>query len=268
LSTFPTNKAPRNVTAGAHEVRAYDGWLDAVAGLALANLVCFRSWGLLLQSHRVSAYWLKTEPTPTSLGAAMANVLLLGLLFFLVLRWARRLEFRPSGWRRLVLRTLVGLVGYSIAGALILSAYAWLQETPLARDLGAMNLWLLAFAMLAVGYFSIAYWIGERRPFRIALVLLTMISPLVALTFAQAILRIVTYDPAYLSDKPTAPRLAAPLSAPQVLWLVFDEWDEALTFAERPSGLELPEIDRLRRQTFYSETVSSPVPEQTGRCRL
>jgi len=51
---------------------------------------------------------------------------------------------------------------------------------------------------------------------------------------------------------------AKPAGAPRVVWVVFDEWDQDLTFAERPSRIQLPEIDRLRATGFSATEAIRP----------
>jgi hypothetical protein len=40
--------------------------------------------------------------------------------------------------------------------------------------------------------------------------------------------------------------------------MIFDEMDQRLAFIERPSGIELPELDRLRRQALYAQNSYPP----------
>jgi hypothetical protein len=47
-----------------------------------------------------------------------------------------------------------------------------------------------------------------------------------------------------------------------VVWIVFDEWDQRLTFEQRPENLTLPELDRLRREVLYASAAYAPA-EQT-----
>jgi hypothetical protein len=44
----------------------------------------------------------------------------------------------------------------------------------------------------------------------------------------------------------------------RVVWLVFDELDQRLTFEARPSDLELPELDRLKRESLYADGARPP----------
>jgi hypothetical protein len=49
-----------------------------------------------------------------------------------------------------------------------------------------------------------------------------------------------------------------PPSLRRIVWLVFDELDQRLTFEERPTGLELPGLDRLRRESLYADAARAP----------
>ncbi|HEV2688404.1 MAG TPA: sulfatase-like hydrolase/transferase, partial [Bryobacteraceae bacterium] len=47
-------------------------------------------------------------------------------------------------------------------------------------------------------------------------------------------------------------------AGPRVLWIIFDEWDQGLTFDNRPDGLHLPALDRLRRESLYAGNALPP----------
>jgi len=259
LTTTPPDRSSPTAPAARREANGRRFWLDALAAVSLANLLCYRTWGALAAGHGANAYWMKAEPKPLAFIALMANEILLGLLLLFLFRLARRVEHRPSGPGRFALRTMLGLAGYVTVAVLILNIYTmWFEQTSLARALGALNRFALILAEGLALVFPVAYWAGRKSLLRGALVLLTIVSPAVALVFAQSIFRVVTYDPNRLTDKPTASRLSVPVLAPHVLWVIFDEWDEDLTFAHRPAGLKLPEIDGLRRETFYSDTAGTP----------
>jgi hypothetical protein len=44
----------------------------------------------------------------------------------------------------------------------------------------------------------------------------------------------------------------------RVVWIVFDELSEKIAFTSRPAGLQLPNFDRLRAQSFYASAAHSP----------
>jgi hypothetical protein len=55
-----------------------------------------------------------------------------------------------------------------------------------------------------------------------------------------------------------APLKRTPPSLRRVVWLVFEELDQRIAFEARPSGLELPELDRLRRESLYADAARPP----------
>jgi hypothetical protein len=44
----------------------------------------------------------------------------------------------------------------------------------------------------------------------------------------------------------------------KILWLIFDELDYRLVFGDRPHGLKLPELDRLREQSIFASQAYPP----------
>ena len=53
----------------------------------------------------------------------------------------------------------------------------------------------------------------------------------------------------------TARPAAVKRPASRVVWLLFDEFDQHLAFDERPAGLQLPELDRLRSESLVANRV-------------
>jgi hypothetical protein len=250
----------QKILARSKHVFAAIPWWDVVASFSLANLVYLRAWGVDLQASSSPESW-RVEPGIRTFAALMVNILLLGFCLFLLFRGARRLASAPRGWGRFAQRIVVGMAGWLVAAVLVLHAYVWLSPSTYVARLGGLVYWkTLAAGELAAVFFPIAYWLSWKWLIRPALIFLAVVSPLIAITFAQGVYRILTFDRNYIADRPLASRLSTPASAPHVLWLIFDEWDEDLTFVHRPAGLELPEIDRLRRETFYSDAVASPGP--------
>jgi hypothetical protein len=49
-----------------------------------------------------------------------------------------------------------------------------------------------------------------------------------------------------------------PPSLRRVVWIVFGGLDQSLTFETRPAGFELPELDRLRRESVYADAALPP----------
>jgi hypothetical protein len=49
-----------------------------------------------------------------------------------------------------------------------------------------------------------------------------------------------------------------PPSLRRVVWLVLEELDQRIVFEARPTGLELPELDRLKRESLYADGARPP----------
>jgi hypothetical protein len=89
-----------------------------------------------------------------------------------------------------------------------------------------------------------------------------MLSPLVFLFVGQGLYRVYEFDASSTADGPMAWRLPTkPTAAPRVVWVIFDEWDQELTFEDRPTRIHLPEIDRLREAAFSAANAETPGPE-------
>jgi len=56
--------------------------------------------------------------------------------------------------------------------------------------------------------------------------------------------------------------LAKPLKSPpkriRVVWMVFDELSQSIAFDNRPAGLQLPNLDQLKAESFYASSAKSP----------
>jgi len=86
--------------------------------------------------------------------------------------------------------------------------------------------------------------------------LLVVLSPLIVLLSGNLLYQ--SYGP---SSVMAAPALAGPVGAKaagRVVWIVFDELDSRLAFEARPSGIEMPEFDRLRNEGFFAAKTKPP----------
>jgi len=45
---------------------------------------------------------------------------------------------------------------------------------------------------------------------------------------------------------------------PHIVWIIFDEIDQRIAFSERPRGLQLPELDRIRGESLYATNAYPP----------
>ena len=84
-------------------------------------------------------------------------------------------------------------------------------------------------------------------------------SPLAILTLGQVpwMFLEVAAGPVWRRVEP-APIERTPPSLRRVVWIVLAELDQRILFEARPAGLELPELDRLRRESLYADAARPP----------
>ena len=98
-----------------------------------------------------------------------------------------------------------------------------------------------------------------RRALRVLRGVALIASPLAVLTLAHALWMFleVAAGPVWRRVDP-APLGRTPPSLRRVVWLVLEELDQRIAFEARPIGLELPELDRLRRESLYADAARPP----------
>jgi hypothetical protein len=69
---------------------------------------------------------------------------------------------------------------------------------------------------------------------------------------------LLKYPPGAYADGPLAVSLRSPPSNIRVVWIIFDELSQTIAFGNRPVGLHLPNLDRLRRESFYTSSAIAP----------
>jgi hypothetical protein len=84
-----------------------------------------------------------------------------------------------------------------------------------------------------------------------------ILSPLALILFGNGAW--LWYKGALATSRPfSRPLPAKEEGKPRIVWVVFDELDYRLTFAERPTSLQLPEFDRLRSQSIDASRALPP----------
>ena len=177
----------------------------------------------------------------------MANILALaavGVLGVQALRLSQRLA-----WRR--------LAAVAAAATLLISLnYARITHETVDGWTDAIGRpGLLAFVVL-----MLAASLSWPRPALRAIRGLALVSsPLAVLALAHALWMFleVAAGPVWRPVTPALLKQPAP-SLRRVVWLVFEELDQRITFEARPTGLELPELDRLRRESLYADAARPP----------
>ncbi len=225
--------APANYSNWRHVAR------DLAICLSLANLL------FVITAERLeTSYWVYVQNHPgwMSLAAFYVNVLLVGAAVWLVMLWVHRA--RPG-----VVLKAVGIV-FMLLALLALKSAAHLSILPegttterLLTRAGVATLLIFAFLRF------------ERLVRYTLTTILLILSPLVPVDVILATRNILFSTPETHASAPFNLHAAVPA---RVLILVFDEMDQRLTFVTRPTGVRLPELDRLRSESFYASAAHAP----------
>jgi hypothetical protein len=218
---------------------------DALACLALSMLVFSRAL-----SETLFGGWNFYNRVPLGspvLMALLLNIVGLAAVGFLAVQAIRRVR-RPV-WRRVAAAGAAAtvLVALNLARMTLDTTDRWTDA------IGHRGLLALAVLILAAAL----AWPREglRAMRRAALVL----SPLAVLTLGLALWMFfeVSAGPVWRLVDP-APLNRTPPSLRRVVWLVLEELDQRIAFEARPAGFELPELDRLRRESLYADAARPP----------
>lgn len=216
-----------------------------LASVSLANLVFLRSWAELLRLHgggEASAPAARTLLWVTILSVALlAAVLLAG-------HWLAS----RSGWltaaRCAALFLLITPIDF-LDGQVRPMLPGWISPHAFVV-VWTILLLVPVLAAVRLGVYGKSGWYRSLRT------LLVVLSPLAAILSLNLLWK--SYGPATVL---AAPALAGPVngtSAGRVIWIVFDELDSRLAFDARPSGIEMPELDRLRKEGLFAAKAKPP----------
>lgn len=200
--------------------------------LSFANLVYLRAWADLLPPHPEDAYLRKTLVGLGQYFAVAVDVLLLSLLVFLVIWIAPKLP----GWLQRVLPL--------VAMAMVALAIRSVSTAAFVRS-GLFTSALAGLAALVVAVLTFRFL---RQTAGLLRGIAMAATPCLAVTFIGSLIYLQTQKP-LPPDPPPAARLAGTPPV-RVLWILFDDWDELMTFADRAPGTRLPAIDDLAWRSF------------------
>jgi len=238
-------------------------FFDLLICLSLVNLLLLRIWAQLLPAvvHRANLYYMQQAPHWIHYPAVLLTLFGVAGAACALAVWARRSPRRwPLPLARAALLVLVLLALNSIRAQFPPE----LQEG-LLRSVGIPGALAIAAVCLAA-----CGWLLRFRPavvFGAVEVFAILGTPFLVMTVGQALWTWTRYDPdSFAGDSLLAGELAAPLpprreGAPRLVWIVFDELDQRALFTARPEGLDLPEFDRLRKESFVALNAFSPGEE-------
>lgn len=239
-------------------------WRDLGIALSLANLLFLKGWLELLEGVRhpyfrkdIAFYWYDTA-------ALMLDVLLLGVVFWAAVTFARK-----SGQRGL-LRNTRGIFVVAVVFWFFMAANVLRRQYPVfSLDALAQRFGKTLLLVFLLGVLSLVVFLFQRYRIsfvQVAATLLLVTVPFVAVTFGKAVWLGLSYHSLGGQEEVVAARKNVPRTRPatRVLWFIFDNMDYRITFPDRPSGLSLPELDRLCQESVCATNAYAPSPV-TGR---
>lgn len=227
-------------------------WRDGLFAVSIANLAMINVWRLLLYVSERDHYYLRTLDAG-HYGSAALLLTLLSVIVWLAVKLVRRLD-----------HPVATFAGQTCVLLLLINVFEYLRESlgftrlEIVGIIGGLPLYahlLLFTTLLAILPVAIAH---RRAISRAASVALLIISPLAFSNILQAAWRgsqtppRVAPTPVRTSDTPAAD------TETRVVWIVFDEFDYRLGFPDRPDFIDLPELDRLREESFSATRALEP----------
>ncbi len=214
--------------------------------LSLGNLCFLRRWYDLehLQERAVDYY--RTGPeTPALLIATVASACLLSLAFYAAWLWVERWPTQA--------KLRVAQCGFLLVLMFPLESVRKYWNTEGNYDL-TTNIVILCLEAILAGGAVLALKgnprvVGAAR--RIAL-LLTLLFPSLFLDFSWG--RVAAEPASAYRPRPPAAMQTHP-AGKRVVWVLFDELDQRLAFDLRQPKVDLPELDRLRAESFTASAA-------------
>lgn len=220
--------------------------VDAMACLSLSTL-CFSQAGSEMLFRPTFDFHHLMPLRAAALFAFMLNVVGLAAIGFLGVQWIRRVR-RPAAQRLAACAaTVIFLVALN---------FARMTHEVVGRWTDFIG-WRGLLALVALALAAALIW--PHPALRVLRGLAVALSPLAAVAMVLALFMLfeVAVRPAPRWVAP-APLDRTPPSLRRVVWIVFEELDQRIVFEARPTGLELPELDRLKRESVYAHAARPP----------
>ncbi len=224
---------------------------DFLRALSLANLCFIVVWAqLIVASLNPQAQWQRYDLN--NYAAVFLTLPALALVFWLALTFARRSRY---SWAMPLARGVFLFVLVAVINGILITEYPRLALNDWALIL-SWN-WLALLRVLILLALLVALIQFHRPIAKAGAVIVTVMFPFLFITFGQTIW-VMTKS----QEQSPAPVLPAKPQSPRIVWMIFDELDQRLAFAQRPQSLQMPEMDRFRAEAL-SATNAYPPAYQT-----
>lgn len=218
--------------------------LNVGVAMSMANLCLVRASYSTLYSSDFGYFNQIPVNAVTLIGLAL-SMLFLTMIFWLVTTGLQRVRWV---W----LKRIGHLAGLALFLIPLDFVRLNLAITGLAQHSGFLLVLAGIVAVVGCRYHSLV----ARVVGGVALILL----PLAFLTWIRLLLLLLSVVFVSRQSNPLtlAPLLPVGENQPRIVWLVFDELDYHVMFENRPVNLSLPELDRLRSESFFATDAFPP----------
>jgi hypothetical protein len=224
---------------------------ELLFAFSLANLILIPTWHRVLWASANNQFYLPDYYHNTYL-AALLNMLWIALAVF--------------GLRLLVLKKTVNAEYFRLGTLALLLLPLNYARIFITIDRPYRQVASIVFTLIVAAMVFALYPRGPGRSLRRVVVrgleLVTLVfAPLLVFTASQSIQHLVQPEPKVISDPYPGTEPKTALAAPKhnrVVWIIFDELGQEPTFLRRPADLELPALDRLRKEAIYASNAHSP----------
>jgi len=221
---------------------------DACAALSLANLCFITAWFDSL--YDADCYYNKLPVKMPTLLALLTNIFWLTCVLWLAFRIRRRFQNKAL----LLLWDLGFLILLLIPVNFVRTQVFQIWDYQVIAFFKQPVVLLCTLVFLALVAWKHGWVVRGAR------IVGAILSPLAAFTVVKAIL--LCLGVIHLQQQVSKPVLPPPMAVreggPRVLWIIFDSADYRLMFENRPSGVNLPEFDRLRSESVFADNACSP----------
>jgi hypothetical protein len=231
---------------------------DLAIAFTFSTFAYMKVWIELTTSSANNRYLMKLPPGGAHYAAVLLNIALWSVALTAGITYARR-EKKPWPMRIARGAFLLGfLILFNSTRDVLLrpltlryQAASWSLAGHRPEAAVAIVLILLAAACL-ITRFNLA---------GVAAVTMLVLSPFAVAKTGQLLWRSIGGSTDDFADRACAPRLPVSPRQKRVVWVIFDEWDQRLTFENPTVALNLPELTRIRQEGFYADHALPPAGE-------
>ena len=218
-----------------------------------STLLLLNAWQAILPGSGAQYFGPWAPTTSSVLALVLLQTVITSAIYAIIhVLWSRVHRFLLV--RALLILVAILLIQNPLRG--IIADHLPLVSTLMLRSWLGHRGFIFMTLLLILAYMAI-FW---RWPYYVEQVmrgLLLIFSPLPFVLLFSVLLGFQSSDTASQITK----SYPGPVPSRQLYLIIFDEWDYGWTFAHRPTGLILPNLDRIVEESFLADVAYPPASE-------